>query len=177
MMQKHILSTDTDVDRHDLFLYEHDLISGRPSCSTAIKGVCAVDLLFRTDVEKHMQEKIGSDEGRRHVALGEAHLHLLRVESIHLTTHSRHYYSRCCSGVGCCCGRLFLSCVRHSESDTPHYHHHYHRSSTPLPSIPVSASRHQFYPLLSSLHRKSYQRRSGVAPQAVAGLRIKKSAR
>ena len=93
MMQKHILSTDTDVDRHDLFLYEHDLISGRPSCSTAIKGVCAVDLLFRTDVEKHMQEKIGSDEGRRHVALGEAHLHLLRVESIHLTTHSRRYCS------------------------------------------------------------------------------------
>ena len=108
MMQKHILSTDTDVDRHDLFLYEHDLISGRPSCSTAIKGVCAVDLLFRTDVEKHMQEKIGSDEGRRHVALGEAHLHLLRVKSIHLTTHARRHFSRCGNGVG---ARLFLSCV------------------------------------------------------------------
>ena len=84
MMQKHILSTNTDVDRHDPFLYGHDLI-------TAYMGVYALDLLCRTDVGKHMQENVGSDEGRRHVALGEAHLHLLRVESIHLTTHSRRY--------------------------------------------------------------------------------------
>ena len=170
------------------------------------QGCLCLDLLCRTDVGKHMQEKIGSDEGRGHVALGEAHLHLLRVESVHLTTHSRRHCSRCGNGVG---ARLFLSCVHpcygigtqncdpSPTRDQIIISWRYNsppspppppltttttttttttarcRSRSPLSSFLVSASRHPFYPFPSSLHRQSYQRRSGVAAQAVAGLRMK----